>query len=476
MTDLLDLPASEQSALLQSGRLSARELLAETLARVETTNPAVNALVTVEAEQAEAAATRADEHFARGQLTGRLHGLPLAIKDLHATAGMRTTCGSPVFADQVPDADELIVERMRAAGAIVFAKTNVPEFGAGSHTFNPVFGVTRNPYDLTRSAGGSSGGAAAALATGMTSLADGSDMGGSLRNPASFCNVVGHRPSPGRVPSSPTSDAWGWLGVPGPMGRTVADTALLLSVQAGADARCPLSIDERPDLFTAPLPTRLDGMRIAVSPDLGGAVPVESAVAEIVLDQVAVLRSLGAEVHEASLDFSGADEVFHTFRALSFELSLGELVDARPHDVKDTIRWNVHAARALTGTDVARANGLRTSLFHQVREFFSTYDALLLPASQVVPFPAEWEYPENVAGVASTTYLDWMRAATLVSATECPATAVPAGFTATGLPIGVQIVTAHRMDLRALQVAHALEQATHIGDRRPALIPAKELS
>lgn len=463
-----DLPATVQAGLLASGELSARELLDATLDRVAAVNPVLNAVVSIDEERAWAAATAADEARAAGRSLGPLHGLPLAIKDLHATAGMRTTLGSPAFADNVPDADELVVARMRAAGAIVFGKTNVPEFGAGSHTFNPVFGLTRNPYAPDRSAGGSSGGAAAALAAGMTSLADGSDMGGSLRNPASFCNVVGHRPSPGRVPTWPAKDAWFTLGVQGPMGRTVADTALLLSVQAGPDDRAPLSLAEPGSVFTAGLPTRLDGLRIAVSPDLGGLVPVDADIATVVEGQVDVLRRLGAQVVSGCPDLTGAEEVFQTFRALNYAQSVGDLVDSEPDKVKETVRWNVAKGRALTGADVATANRLRTELFHRVRAYFADVDAVVLPASQALPFDAELEYPKTVGGTEVENYLHWMRAAYLITATECPATAVPAGFTADGLPIGVQVVTPHHADLRALGIAHALEQATGHTARRPA--------
>ena len=472
MSHLCDLPATEQAALIRAGELSARELLDASLERIEATNPQVNAIVTLDVEGAREAAAAADREHAAGRSMGPLHGLTLAVKDLHATAGIRTTSGSPAYADHIPDADELIVERMRAAGAVIVGKTNVPEFGAGSHTFNPVFGMTRNPYALDRSAGGSSGGAAAALATGMVSLADGSDMGGSLRNPASFCNVVGHRPSPGRVPTVPVGDPWYTLGVQGPMGRTVADAALLLSVQAGPDPRAPLSLDDVDSVFTGPLPDRLDGLRIAVSPDLGGAVPVDPEVAATVEAQVGTLTRLGAEAVRDCLDFTGAEEVFRTLRGLAYLTSLGDLVEARPELVKETIHGNVEVGRRLTGTDLARATLLRAALRDRVYDFFSEYDALVLPAAQVLPFDASLEYPVRVGGIEMADYLGWMLAACLVSATECPATAVPVGFSVDGLPIGVQVVTAHRDDRGALEVAHALEQAHRAGDRRPGVIGA----
>jgi amidase len=470
MTSLCDLSATEQSALIQNGELSARELLAASLARIEATNGQVNAIVTLDAEAAEQAANAADEAFAAGRLLGPLHGLTLAVKDLHATAGMRTTYGSPALADFVPDADELIVARMRAAGAVIVGKSNTPEFGAGSHTFNAVFGLTRNPYALDRSAGGSSGGSAAALACGMVSLADGSDMGGSLRNPASFCNVVGHRPSPGRVPTWPTQDPWFTLPVQGPMGRTVADAVLLLSAQAGPDPRPVVSLPEPGSIFTARFPARLDGLRIAVSPDLGGTVVVDPEVAATVEAQIATLTDLGATVTRASLDFTGADEAFTTLRALNYAQVFGQLVDQSSELVKQAIQSNVAHGRTLTGSDVARADALRGAIYNRALAFFGEYDALVLPACQALPFDADLEYPDSIAGVPMENYLEWMKAAYFVSVTECPATAVPVGFSRDGLPIGVQVVAPPRDDLRALTVAHCIEQATRAGQRRPDIL------
>jgi amidase len=472
MTTLCDLPATEQAALLRRGELSARELLADSLARIEATNDSVNAIVTLDAEGAERAASVADQAHAAGRLLGPLHGLTFGIKDLHATAGMRTTMGSPVFADHVPDTDELLVARMRAAGAVIVGKTNTPEFGAGSHTFNAVFGLTRNPYALEKSAGGSSGGSAVALACGMVSLADGSDMGGSLRNPASFCNVVGHRPSAGRVPTWPTQDPWFTLPVQGPMGRTVADAALLLSVQAGPDPRVSMALPEPGSIFTGALPTRLDGMRIALSHNLGGAVVVDDEVASVVDAQAEVLSELGATVVRDCVDFTGAREVFLTMRALNYLQLFGALVESAPQLVKATIQSDVARGRELSGSDVARTYGLRAALYNRVQAFFAEYDALVLPSCQTVPFDADLEYPASVGGVPTVDYLGWMQAAYLVSVTECPATDVPAGFSADGLPIGVQIVAPHRDDLRALGIAHAMEHLTRAGYRLPGIVTA----
>jgi amidase len=461
--------AREMARALRRREISARELVQAHLDRIDRLNPAINAIVTLVPERALAEAAAADERLAAGEPVGPLHGLPVAHKDTHLTAGVRTTSGSPTMRDHVPDADELVVERMRAAGAITIGKTNVPEFGAGSHTFNPVFGVTRNPYDTTRSAGGSSGGAAAALAAGLHPIADGSDMGGSLRNPASFCNVVGLRPAPGRVPTYPNQAAWATLAVQGPLARTVADAALLLSVLAGPDPRSPIAIDEPGPVFAGPLDRDPAGLRIAWSPDLGGTVPDDPAVTSALKPQIKTFAELGCTVEEACPDLSGADEVFRTLRAWQFALMLGPLLERSPELVKPTLAANIEDGRRLTGADLARAEVLHTALFHRVREFFTRYDLLLLPAVQVVPFPVEQEHPTEIDGVAQPHYLDWMRSAYLVSATGLPALSVPGGFTPGGLPVGLQIVGPHRGELAVLRAGHAFEQATRLGLRRPDL-------
>ena len=467
MTDLCFMTARELRAALGRREVSAREVVQAHLDQIERVNPDVNAVVTLVAERALDSAAAADGRAASGADLPVLHGLPVAHKDVHETAGIRTTYGSPLRANYVPAEDELVIERMRAAGVITIGKTNVPEFGAGSHTFNRVFGVTRNPYDHGRSAGGSSGGAAAALACGMHPLADGSDMGGSLRNPASFCNVVGFRPSPGRVPGWPALLGWTTLNVSGPMARTVADAALLLSVQAGPDPRAPLSLEEPGARFAEPLDADLTGLRVAWSPDLGGAVPVEPEVAAVVRDAAGVFAALGAHVTEASPDFAGADEAFRTLRAWQFEVMFGEILDRTPEELKPSLRENTEQGRKLSGADLGRAEVLHTALFQRVRGFFTSYDILLLPVSQVLPFGVGLEYPAEIAGVPMTDYLDWMKSAYLVSLTGCPALSVPAGFSAGGLPVGVQIVGPHRADFAVLQAGHAFEQATQVGRRRP---------
>ncbi|MFC7340036.1 amidase [Saccharopolyspora griseoalba] len=461
--------ATELTALIRSGELSAREALQAHLKRVEELNPKVNALVSLAPEQALEAAREADERFARGEEVGPLHGLPMAHKDTHETAGLRTTFGSPLFAEHVPERDELIVQRLKGAGAITFGKTNVPEFAAGSHTFNQVFGTTANPYAANRSAGGSSGGAAASLACRMQPLADGSDMGGSLRNPASFCNVVGLRPAPGRVPSWPAPAAWSTMAVQGPLARTVSDVALMMSVISGPDPRSPIALTEPGSTFLGPLEADLRGLRVAWSTDLGGELAVDPQVRDVLEPAAQVFTDLGATVELARPDLGGADEVFRTLRAWQFELSFGQLRDAHPERIKPSLRDNIDAGRRLTGADVGRAERLHTELFHRVAEFFTRYDVLALPVSQVPPFDIDLEYPTEIDGEPMDSYLDWMRSAYWISATGNPAISVPAGFTDEGLPVGLQLVTAHRAEHALLRIAHAFEQATRHAERAPEL-------
>ena len=467
MTELCLRPATELAALIRSRQLSARELTDACLERIDALDGAVNAVVTLDAEGARAAADAADAALAAGEHVGPLHGLPVAHKDTHATGGMRTTHGSPLFADSVPEADELVVARMRAAGATRVGKTNVPEFAAGSHTFNTVFGATHNPYRHGLSAGGSSGGAAAALAAGFVPVAEGNDTGGSLRNPAAFCNVVGLRPTPGRVPTWPTSLGWGQLSVQGPMGRTVADVALLLSVIAGPDRRVPISLDDPGTPFAAPLPERLDGLRVAWAPDLGRRIPVDPAITAVLAESVRVFEDLGATVEDDCPDLTDADEAFGTLRAFQFETLYGDLVRKNPEQVKETVRWNAEMGAELSAADVGRAEVAHTKLYARVVDFFSRYDVLLAPTTQVLPFPVEQEFPAEVAGIPQDNYLEWMRSCTLITPTGCPALSVPGGFTPDGLPVGLQVIAPPRADRRVLEVGHAFEQATRFGERRP---------
>ena len=441
-----------------SGELSAREVVEAHLRRIEEVNPTINAIVTLVGEKALAEAAAIDEHFASTGPSGPLHGLPVAHKDLIPTAGIRTTQGSPLFADDVPDVDGLVVTRARAAGAITIGKTNTPEFGAGSHTFNPVFGVTRNPADPSVSAGGSSGGAAAALAAGMVPLADGSDLGGSLRNPASFCGVVGLRPSPGRVPAWPTKLAWDSMGVEGPMARTVDDVALFLSALAGPDARVPVSILQAPEPFAPPLrPPDPATLRIAFSPTLGG-LPVDSVVASATRAAVERLAAAGVEVTECDPPLSDADRVFEVLRAWRMEAVLGPLYDRSKESLKETVQWNIEEGILLNGSDVGRAEIDRSRLFAEMDAFLSGFDALVTVVSQVPPFPVEVEYPLDVEGVPMMTYIEWMRSCSRITVTSCPAISLPAGRTPDGLPVGMQLVTRYMTERRLLDISSTFEE------------------
>jgi amidase len=462
------LTATELVARIRAKDLSASEVMVAHLDRIERANPQVNAIVTLTPEKAMQEARTVDERLARGKEVGPLHGLPVAHKDLVPTRGIRTTFGSRVFEDHVPEEEALIVGRLKSAGAISVGKTNTPEFGAGSQTYNEVFGETLNPYNRTKTCGGSSGGAAAALACGMLPIADGSDMGGSLRNPASFCNVVGLRPSPGRVPTWPDLAAWFTLSVEGPMARTVRDAALMLSAISGPDPRSPISISEPASVFLRPLERNFGGVRVAWSRDVGG-LPVDGAVTEVLDGQRHVFEDLGCIVENAEPDFRDADEVFKVLRAWRFELAYGGLLDDRRDEMKDTVVWNIEEGKKLSGPRIGRAERKRTELYHRVRSFMETYEFLILPVSQVPPFDVEQRYVTEINGEPMETYIDWMRSCYYVTVTGLPAISVPCGFTSKGLPVGVQIVGRHRDDFGVLQLAHAFEEATGFWKRRPRM-------
>jgi len=471
--DLCSKDAITLAGLLRRREVSARELIAAHIDRVTAADPTVNAIVTRCFDSAMAKATAADEALARGEKPSLLHGLPVAHKDLADTAGVRTTYGSRLFADNVPERDALIVSRMAAAGGISLGKTNTPEFGAGSHTVNEVFGATRNPYDTGRSAGGSSGGSAAALAARMICLADGSDLGGSLRNPASFCNVVGLRPSAGRVPSWPTADVLDTMSVAGPMARTVADVALLLTVMSGPDPRVPVALDAPPPALTDPAQVRgaldrdMTGLRVAWTADLG--VPVEPAVRDVITSARQVLVDLGCQVIEATPDLTGADEVFRTWRAFRFATNYGPLLPEHAGMLGANVVWNTKRGLELTLADLSRATMLRDRLAGQVNEFFETVDALACPAVQVLPFDIGLDWVHEIDGVPQHNYLDWMASAYLISATGLPAMSVPGGFSPSGLPVGLQLVGRRRGEWELLSLAHAFESGTNYGAVAPTL-------
>jgi amidase len=463
------LPATEQLRFLFQREVSAVELLQAHLTRIDQVNPIVNAIVTQDRDGALRQAGKVDAAIAAGVPIPPLSGLPIVHKDLFETAGMRTTYGSPIFADYVPDFDALIVERTRAAGAVSLGKSNTPEFGAGSQTFNQVFGATRNPYNPTLTCGGSSGGAAVALATGMAALADGSDLGGSLRNPAAFCNVVGFRTTAGRVPIWPDTTPYMPLGIDGPMARTVGDIALMLDVVSGFDARAPLSFDDGGPQFSRVLDTLPASMRVAWSVDLGG-LPVDNRIRDVLAPTRSVLSGIGCRVDDAWPDMHEADEIFQVLRAFRFELGLGGLLDREEARLKDTVVWNIRAGRALSGPQVGRATRMHAALRARMADFMREYDFLVTTVTQVPPFPVEQPYVTEINGVQLNNYLEWMRSCYYISACGLPAISVPAGFTADGLPVGLQIIGRPRAEREVLQLAYAFEQATGYWRRQPAIV------
>ena len=460
--------ATELAAAIRRREVSCVEVMQAHLARIDAVNPLLNAIVTLDPELGLRGAAAADDALGRDEAPGPLHGLPMAIKDLEDTAGMRTTYGSPIYRDHVPTADTLMVARLRRAGAIVIGKTNTPEFGAGSQTFNPIFGATRNPYDSARTAGGSSGGTAAAVASGMVPLGDGSDLGASIRNPSSFCNLVGLRTAPGRVPAVPSHSAWNPMGVLGPLARSVEDAALLLRAMAGPDPRAPLSLDDPPEAFVLGAVVDPRGMRIAWSRNLGD-LPVEPAVTAVLEDHRAALEAMGCVVEDVEPDLTAADDAFEVLRGVAFAQAFGPVLETDGDQLKETIRWNTRIGLALTGADVARAIGLQTEMYERMRALLERYDALALPVSQVAPFAVEQEWVTEIAGTAMGSYLEWMRSCSRITVTAHPAISLPAGFTADGLPVGVQLVGRQRGELALLRLAAAVEQSTGAGRRAPDL-------
>jgi amidase len=460
--------AVEMARLIRAKKLSAREALAAHLTQIERVNPKVNAIDTLVPELAAAAAAKADEMQARGERLGPLHGLPVAHKDLLDTRGIRTTYGSPLYRDYVPTEDDIVVERMRRAGAITIGKTNTPEFGSGSQTFNTVFGATRNPYDLTKTCGGSSGGAAVALACGLVPVASGSDTGGSLRNPAAFCNVVGFRPSPGRVPNPKAGFAWWTLSTSGCLGRSVEDLALALSTIAGSDSRAPLSINEPGEHLSRPLGRDFKGVRVAWYKDLGG-VPFDPRVRAVVDAHRKTLESLGCIVEQIEPDFAPAEVAFRVLRAWNTANAYGERFRAHPEAFKDTLTGEIEEGLRLTGTDVAHAEAAHGQIWRRFQAFLEKYEYFVLPTTQLPAFDVNTPYPTEIAGVKFDSYIDWMKSCWYISATGNPAASVPAGFTPEGLPVGIQIVGRANEDFSVLQLAHAFEQVTGFGKRRPAI-------
>lgn len=466
-TDLCFTPATELVSLIRRRKVSPLEVTRAVLARIERVNPPLNAYVTVAAEQAVETAKRATAALKRRARVGPLHGVPVSIKDLTLTKGIRTTEGSKIFEHRVPDQDALIVERLKAAGAIVLGKTNTPEFGAGANTFNAVFGPTRNPWKPALTCGGSTGGGAVALATGMGPLAQGSDLGGSLRLPAAFCGVVGFRTSPGLVPVWPAQVAWDPWSVQGPMARTVADTALMLSAIAGRDPRAPLSyaVDARA-FGRAVREPKIKGLSVAWGGDLG-VTPVDDEVLRICHGAMSVFRKLGARVEEERPDFSGLQEIVLVSRGVSMVARHAEKLSKWREVMQENLVKNIEYGLTLTATDIGRAERMRSELWHRVREFFWHHDLLVTPTAAVPPFPVEVVYPKEINGKPMTHYIEWAFLTYAVTVVGLPAISVPCGFTREGLPVGLQIVGRWRDEAGVLRAAAAFEAAAPWAHLRP---------
>jgi amidase len=472
LTDLTFTPATELARLYRTRQASPREVLDAVLARIDAVNPQLNAYVTLAKESAIAAADAATEAISRGDRLAPLHGIPVSIKDLTPTGGIRTTYGSKIYEDHVPDEDALMVARLKAAGAIVVGKTNTPEFGAGGNTFNAVFGATHNPWNPALTCGGSSGGAAVALATGMGPLAQGTDVGGSLRTPASFCGVVGFRTTPGLIPVYPTDLAWDSIGVVGPMARTVGDVALMLSVMAGPDDRAPLSyeVDTRQFLDAVNQPS-IARWRVAWSPDLNGLIPVDAEVARIAERATGVLASLGARVEAACPDFHEVNDIVLATRGVSMVAHHADRVERWRGVMQEGLVWNVDQGLALTPRQIAEGEKLRTVLWQRVRQFMEGqgYDLLVTPTVAVQPFPVEQPYPTEINGKPLDNYTQWFFLTYAISVIGLPAISVPCGLTAGGLPVGLQIVGRRRQEAAVLRAAAAFEAAEPWADRRPPI-------
>ena len=458
--ELIKLSAREVHRLLRGKDVSPLQLLDALEERIAEVDQAVNAVPTLCFDRARERARSRD--FS----TLPLAGIPVAIKDLIAVAGVRTTWGSMIYRDHVPKTSDLLVERIEAAGGIVYAKTNTPEFGAGANTFNDVFGFTRNPWNTALSAAGSSGGSAVALATGMAWLATGSDLGGSLRNPASFCAVAGLRPSQGRVASDPGNLAFNHMAADGPMARNVADVALLLDVMAGYDARDPMSLDDPAISFEENALQRQVPPRIAFSADLG-VTPVDPEVAQICEGAAMRFSELGAIVEHDHPDFSGLQEVFQVHRAMSYAASFGPLLEANRSVFKPEIVWNVEKGLALTADEIMAAMVTRSQIYERAQRFFAQTDLILTPATVVPPYPVEQRYVERLGNHEFSNYIEWCSIAYAFTVIGAPALSIPCGFTQSGLPVGLQIVAAPRQEARLLSAALAFEELAGICTQLP---------
>ncbi|NMZ25644.1 amidase [Pseudomonas proteolytica] len=471
--NIVELDAIALSQAIHARQVSCHDVMQAYLAQIARFNPSVNALVSLRDEEHVLAEAQAcDRELDQGRSRGWMHGMPQAIKDLAATKGLRTTMGSPLFAEQVPAEDAIAVARVRASGAIIIGKSNVPEFGLGSQTYNSVFGTTGNAYDPALVAGGSSGGAAVALALRMLPVADGSDMMGSLRNPAAFNNVFGLRPSQGRVPHGPAPELFvQQLATEGPMGRSVADVARLLSIQAGFDARVPLSLKDDPSVFGAPLARDFKGARLGWLGDYNGYLPMDDGVLGLCESALGDFSALGCEVEGCQPDFS-MERLWHTWLVHRHWLVQGALGAAYADPQKRGLlkleaQWEVEGGLQLSAADVYQASLARSEWYRALAKLFERYDFLLLPSAQVFPFDAQQHWPRVVGGRTMDTYHRWMEVVIGPTLAGLPSMSVPVGFNLQGLPMGLQIIGPAQADRAVLQLAYAHEQLTHWVQRRP---------
>lgn len=475
MHELARMSARDVVAALKRGDVSPEMAIDAALERIRETDPDINAVPTLCEDRARSRARSLPVE--RPDDAGYLHGLPVLIKDLTDVEGVRTTYGSPVFAGHVPDRSDIVVERIEHMGGVVLGKTNTPEFGAGSQTFNTVFGTTRNPWDRSKTVGGSSGGGAAALAVGSAWLATGSDLGGSLRNPSSFCSVTGIRCSSGTVPHGPRELAWDSLMIDGPMARDIPDLAMFLDTMSGHDPRDPLSRPRAPDpaggpaSYTAALapgawpdPPRI--RRVAWTTGFG-YLPCDREVASTIERAAGLFADLGAEVVPATLDLRQAEDIFQTLRADLLATDKGALYAAHRDALKEDLRWNIERGLGLKLGEAGQAARARGRMLAEVQEFFTEHDLLLAPAAMVPPFSADLAWPRSVEGVEFENYVGWLMTAATISLTDCPALSVPCGFTAAGLPVGLQMVAPARHEGRLLYWAHRFESVVGIADRVP---------
>lgn len=475
MHELARMSARAVVAALRNGEVTPAAAIDAALERIRETDPVINAVPTLCEDRARRRASRLPTD--RRDDPGYLHGLPVLIKDLTDVEGVRTTYGSPVYADHVPERSDIVVERIERMGGVVLGKTNTPEFGAGSQTFNKVFGVTRNPWDPSKTVGGSSGGAAAALAAGSAWLATGSDLGGSLRNPASFCSVTGLRCSSGTVAHGPRELAWDSLMISGPMARDIADLALFLDTMAGFDARDPLSRPRTPDPAGGPAtytealdpeawPARPRLRRVAWTTGFG-YLPCDPEVAAITERAAGRFAELGADVVPAEMDLGQAEDIFQTLRADLLATDKGALHAAHGDSLKADLRWNIELGLALERADAGRAALARGRMLAEVQDFFVDHDLLLAPVAMVPPFSADVPWPRSVAGVEFDNYVGWLMTAATISLTDCPALSVPCGYTEAGLPVGLQVIAPARHEGRLLYWARRFEELAGIADGVP---------